>query len=109
MVLSGLDFAAIIAILTLIFGILAKVIGFPDQIRKNYKRKSTEGLSTIFIVIGVIGYTLWTIHGLLRNDWVLVIGQGLGIIVTGIILIQILYYKNRRKKSKKRRYTLLGN
>jgi len=93
--MESATFATIIAFLTVIFGILAKVIGFPDQILKNYKRKSTEGLSTIFIVIAVIGYTLWTIHGLLRNDWVLVIGQGLGIITTGIILIQIILYRKK--------------
>ena len=66
--LSGVDFAVVIAILTVIFGVLAKIIGFPDQIRKNYKRKSTEGLSTVFIAIGVVGYTLWTVHGYLEND-----------------------------------------
>lgn len=95
------DFAAIIAVLTLIFGILAKVVGFPDQIRRNYRKKSTEGLSTIMIVIAVVGYTLWTIHGYLRNDWVLVIGQGLGIIVTGIILLQIISYRKRSKHPKR--------
>lgn len=54
--LAGTLFATIIAVLTVIFAILAKVVGFPDQIRKNYQRKSTKGLSTIMIVIGVIGY-----------------------------------------------------
>ncbi|KHO47568.1 MAG: hypothetical protein QT00_C0002G0222 [archaeon GW2011_AR5] len=58
MVLSGLDFAVIIASLTFLFTILSKVIGFPDQIRKNFKKKSTEGLSTIFIVISVVSYAL---------------------------------------------------
>jgi len=70
----SLDFVTVITLLTVTFAILAKVVGFPDQIRKNYHRKSTEGLSTTMIVIAVIGYTLWTIHGFLRNDWVLVVG-----------------------------------
>ena len=89
-------FAITIGILTVIFGILAKIVGFPDQIKKNYQRRSTEGLSTAMIVIGVIGYSLWTIHGVLQGDWVLIVGQGLGIVTTGIILIQIVLY--RRKK-----------
>ncbi|HIG96837.1 MAG TPA: PQ-loop repeat-containing protein [Candidatus Aenigmarchaeota archaeon] len=63
-----INFAVVIAFLTVIFGILAKVVGFPDQIRKNYKRKPTEGLSTIFIAIAVVSYILWTLHGLLIND-----------------------------------------
>lgn len=93
MELFSLTFAGIIGLLTLIFGILVKVIGFPDQIIKNYKRKSTEGLSTKFIVLSVIVYLLWTIHGILQNDWVLIIGQGLGIVTTGFILFQIVLYR----------------
>ena len=98
-IFSTITFAGIIAILTLIFGILVKIIGFPDQIIKNYKRKSTDGLSTKFIILSVIVYFLWTIHGFLQKDWVLVYGQGLGIITTGFILFQIIYY-GKSKKSK---------
>jgi len=92
---ASITFAGFIAVLTVIFGVLVKVIGFPDQIIKNYKRKSTDGLSTKFIILSVIVYMLWTLHGILKNDWVLIIGQGLGIITTGIILGQILWYKNK--------------
>lgn len=90
---TTITFAGVIATLTLIFGILVKIIGFPDQIIKNYKLKSTEGLSTKFIVLSIIVYILWTIHGFLQDDWVLIIGQGLGIITTGVIFGQILWYK----------------
>lgn len=62
--------ASIIGVLTVTFSLLAKVLGQPDQIRKNFKRKSTEGLSTIMIVIAVISYSLWTIHGVMEEDWV---------------------------------------
>ena len=87
------DFAVIIGVLTLVFGIVVKVIGFPDQIRKNFKGKSTKGLSTTFIVLSFAAYTLWTLHGILRNDPVLMIGQGLGILTTGVILYQIWIYR----------------
>ena len=88
-----IDFAAIIAALTIIFGVVVKVIGFPDQIRKNYNRKSTKGLSTTFIVLSFAAYALWTMHGIIRDDPVLIIGQGLGIITTGVILYQIWVYR----------------
>jgi len=91
--LTSITFAGIIGILTVTFGVLVKIIGFPDQIIKNYKRKSTQGLSTKLIFLSAIGYILWTVHGFLRNDWVLVVGQGLGIITTGAILGQIIYYR----------------
>ncbi|MBD3247715.1 hypothetical protein GF382_00300 [Candidatus Falkowbacteria bacterium] len=90
------SWAGVIGVLTLVVGILVKVIGFPDQIRKNYKRRSTEGLSAWMIVLTFIAYVLWTIHGVMQNDMVLVFGQGIGIITTGVIIYQILVYKNKK-------------
>ena len=91
-----ITFAAIIGILTVIVGILVKIIGFPDQFMKNYRKKSTEGLSTIFISLAFISYILWTIHGYLQNDLVLVIGQGAGILTTGMIVFQVVYYRKKK-------------
>lgn len=88
-------FAGIIGILTVIVGILVKLIGFPDQIWENYKRKSTKGVSTKLYVLSVTVYILWTIHGFLQDDWVLILGQGLGIITSGIILGQIIWYNSK--------------
>lgn len=93
----NLNIAAIVAVLTIIFGIIVKVVGFPDQMRSNYKRKSTKGLSTTFIVLSFITYSLWTLHGFFQKDAVLAIGQGVGIITTGIILYQIWIYRNNSK------------
>lgn len=97
MVLPEITFALVIGVLTVVFGILVKLIGFPDQFRLNYKRKSTYGVSTLFIVLSLIAYMFWTIHGLLRSDWVLILGQGLGIITTGLIIAQIIIYKKKSK------------
>lgn len=91
-----ITFAAIIGVLTLTVGILVKIIGFPDQFMKNYKRKSTEGLSTIFISLAFLSYILWTIHGYLQKDWVLIIGQGAGILTTGMIVFQVFYYRDKK-------------
>ena len=90
-----MHFAVIIGLLTTILSILIKVIGFPDQIKKNYKRKSTEGLSSTFYILSFITYMLWTLHGVLQKDWVVILGQGLGIITTGIIVYQIFLYKKK--------------
>ena len=88
-----LTFAVIIGFLTTVIAVLVKVIGLPDQIRKNYKRKSTEGVSTAFFALALISYLLWTIHGINQGDYVLIIGQGFGVITTAIIVLQILRYK----------------
>ncbi|OGK18787.1 hypothetical protein A3H83_04010 [Candidatus Roizmanbacteria bacterium RIFCSPLOWO2_02_FULL_39_8] len=91
-----LTFAVIIGFLTVALSLLVKVIGFPDQIRKNYKRQSTEGLSVTFFVLSFLVYVLWTIHGFLKNDWVIILGQGLGIITTGAIVYQIFHYRKKK-------------
>ena len=86
----------IVGILTTILSVVIKVVGFPDQMRKNFKRKSTEGVSTAFYVLSVITYVVWTLYGLLRGDIVVVISQALGIITTGIIVYQIFIYRRRK-------------
>ncbi len=91
-----LTLASIIGLLTVVIAILVKIIGFPDQARKNYLRKSTEGISTIFFVLALISYSLWTLHGMLRNDMVLIIGQGAGVITAGIIVLQIIKYRKKK-------------
>lgn len=88
----------IIGILTTVLSLLTKLIGFPDQIRKNYQRKSTSGVSAWFFLLSFLSYVLWTIHGILQGDWVVYLGQGLGVVTTGIILWQILVYKDRKDK-----------
>ncbi len=89
-------FALIIGILTVLIGILVKIIGFPDQFRLNYKRKSTKGISTWFYVLAFVSYVLWTTHGFLQNDWVLIVGQGVGIITTGMVVYQIIAYRKNK-------------
>jgi uncharacterized protein with PQ loop repeat len=91
-----IEVGLIIGVLTAVLSILVKVIGFPDQIRKNYKRKSTEGISTSFYVLSFLVYLLWTAHGILQKDWVVTLGQGLGIITTGVIVYQIIIYRKKK-------------
>ncbi len=91
-----LSFAVIIGVLTTVLSILVKVVGFPDQIRRNYNRKSTEGLSISFHLLSFLVYILWTLHGILQKDLVVTLGQGLGIVTTGTILYQIYIYRKHK-------------
>lgn len=91
--MQTITFTVMVGFLTVILGILVKLIGFPDQMRRNYQKKSTEGLSTAFIMLSFCAYVMWTLHGILINDIVVIVGQGLGIITTGAILWQIYIYR----------------
>jgi uncharacterized protein with PQ loop repeat len=86
----------VIAILTTVISVLVKLVGLPDQIRKNHTRKSTSGLSVPFFVLGLVSYAMWTFYGALKQDWVLIIGQGIGMVTMGVIAWQIYLYRNSR-------------
>ena len=86
----------IIGFATVVVAIVVKVIGLPDQIRKNYRRRSTEGLSVLFFGLGLFSYILWTVYGLLKGDWIIVIGQGFGVLTMGIIAYQMWIYRTKK-------------
>lgn len=94
-----MDKAALIGIIgtaTTIVAVLVKLVGLPDQVIKNYKRKSTEGLSVPFFLLGLLSYVLWTFYGILKGDMVVALGQGAGVLTMGIIAYQIWIYRNRK-------------
>ena len=86
----------IIGAATTTVAILVKFVGLPDQVIKNYKRKSTEGLSVPFFLFGLLSYVLWTFYGILKGDLVVALGQGAGVLTMGIIAYQIWLYRKRK-------------
>lgn len=82
----------IISILTLIASYAIKLIGFPAQIQKIRKSKSTDGVSKSLFITSFISFVLWTIYGFLKGDWVIVLAQGLGAVVGGVLLIYMWKY-----------------
>ena len=83
----------IFGVLTLIGSYAIKLIGFPEQIQKIRKAKSTNGISKILFITSFISFVLWTIYGYLKDDWVIMYGQGLGAIVGGILLYYLWKYR----------------
>lgn len=88
---------AILGFMTASVSILVKVIGLPDQIRKNHSRKSTDGLSIPFFILSFFAYLLWTVYGFAKKDWVVFYGQGVGMITMGIIALQIWKYRGNKE------------
>lgn len=86
----------ILGVATAGISILVKVVGLPDQIRQNYRRRSTKGLSVPFFVLGFIAYALWTLYGIVKNDMVVALGQGAGMITMGIVAYQMWIYRDNK-------------
>ena len=96
-----MSIAAIVAILTTVLSVGVKVVGMPDQIKANRKRKSTEGLSWWFMICTLISYVMWVVHGFLAHDLSLIIGQSLGVVATAVIVGQMLKYRKTTTTSHK--------
>ncbi|MBI4118379.1 MAG: PQ-loop repeat-containing protein [Parcubacteria group bacterium] len=93
-----IDFSLIVVVgvAVTVMTIVSKVIGLPHQIKKNFDRKSTEGVSLVVYVLSFSTYALWTLYGFLRGDLVVFLAHGaLGCLVTGIILYQFFLYRKK--------------
>jgi hypothetical protein len=93
---TGASLDQVVSTLTLVFGILVKVIGFPEQFFKNRERRSTDGVSRSFYALAVLSYTLTSLQSWLAHDLVVCVNQGLGVITSGAIVTQIIIYRKGR-------------
>jgi uncharacterized protein with PQ loop repeat len=84
-----------IKIITVILSLIVTGLGLTSQVRKNYGRKSMEGLSFFYFSILAISYTFWSIYGFSQNDLVLIIPMSLGAIMSWVVVAQFLIYKNK--------------
>ena len=79
----------IASIITMLF----IMIGLPSQIIKNYRTKSTKGLSVLFFIMSFLTWCSWSAFGYLANSIFMAVAQGLGAIMTFIIMMQFIIYK----------------
>lgn len=93
-----MTFAYIIGILTIITSLAVKIIGYPTQILQIHKSKRVDNISLTLAITSFITYVCWTIHGIIKNDVVVIAGQSLGIFTSGILLFQILKYRKPKNK-----------
>lgn len=94
-----MTFAYIIGILTVATSLAVKIIGYPNQILQIHKSKKVDNISLTLAVTSFITYVCWTIHGILKKDVVVIAGQSLGIVTSGILLFQILKYRKNNLKN----------
>ena len=70
--------------------------GLPVQIRKNWAKKSTEGLS-LFMTIMLFGtFTSWVVYSALKLDWYILIPNSVGAVGALVILGQFAAYRDRK-------------
>lgn len=95
-----LDQITIVGFITVATSYLIKLIGFPQQAYKIYKSKSGQNVSTYLYVFSFLSYCMLTYYGYLKKDYVVMWGQALGIITTGIIVFLLNKYRNKNNETK---------
>lgn len=88
----------IVSVMTVVATLSVKGIGIPSQIAKIHQNNSIENISILHFSLSFTSYVLWTIHGIFEDNWVIIIGQGVGILTSGLLLSLIFYHviKDRR-------------
>mgnify|MGYP001599056746 CR=1 FL=1 len=82
-----------IKIITVILSLAVTCLGLTAQVRKNYLKKSVEGLSFFYFSLLAISYTFWSIYGFSQHDLVLIVPMSLGMLMSWLIVAQFLRYR----------------
>jgi MtN3 and saliva related transmembrane protein len=70
-------------------GICAAVLtslSYIPQVRKAWPRGSTKDLSLHMLIALTAGLLLWIGYGVLKSDWVIVVANSVGAILSGCVL-----------------------
>lgn len=88
-----IELITIVSALTVACSYGIKLIGFPEQIQKIRKSKSTAGLSKSIFIFSFFSYCSWVLYGFLKGDMIIVAAQSLGVVVGGITLFYMWKYR----------------
>ena len=69
------------------------MFGLPGQIKENYQRKSTEGLSISLFCFLFATFASWIFYGILLQNYFIIVPNVLGALFGIVILFQFFYYK----------------
>ena len=83
---------SLLSILAMTFGIIMGLANIP-QVYKIFKRKSAKDISPITYSLLFIGSIVWFSYGLEIENFPVIIGNGVGIIVIAVLLIGWWRYK----------------
>jgi len=84
----------LITILGIIAGVFTTIAVLP-QVFKVIKTKSAEDISMWMFVCLLIGVGSWTLYGIAKEDWPIIITNGLSFIFNGtMVYVKLKYSKN---------------
>lgn len=84
----------------LVTSVVVSCIGMPAQIIKNFRRKSTEGLSLLFNLFLFLNIGSWLCYGASMEpvNKIMIVANSFGVTLLGILLIQFALYRGRHPR-----------
>jgi MtN3 and saliva related transmembrane protein len=76
---------------------IASTLSFAPQAWKVIKSRKTNDISTGMYLLTVGGFCMWTIYGILLEEWPLIITNSICLLMSGFILVMKLL--SPRKKN----------
>lgn len=73
-------------------------ISLVPQLIKLVKHKKAEEISLFYLIILFIGLALWIWYGILRDDLPILVTNGFGLVINGIIIVLGIKYKRSGKQ-----------
>lgn len=76
-----------------LIGIIAGIfttVAVTPQIIKAIKTKKVNDVSAFMYIILCIGVGLWTVYGIMKKDWPIIITNGISLILNGIMLFIVV-------------------
>ena len=78
-------------------GVFTTIAVLP-QIHKAMTTKKIDDVSPAMFVILCLGVGLWTVYGILKMDWPIIITNSISFILNGIML-KIVWFQDRNKST----------
>ncbi len=82
----------VIDIIGIVAGTCTTIAATP-QLIKIYKTKDVADLSTGMFSVLVLGLLLWTIYGIMKPDWPIIVTNFIACVLNAIILFNILKFR----------------
>lgn len=84
-----------LAVLTTTMGILMS-LGYYPQAYRMFRRKSSDDVSLLTFLIFAVGNIVWLLYGLQNQDLVIILGFGVGVVGSWLVVILWLLYRKKQ-------------
>jgi len=83
-----------ISVIGTVAAVLTTAASLPQAV-KIIRTKSVKDISALTYTLLFIGLALWTIYGILKSDWPIIVCNGISALISGIILVLKLTIKKQ--------------